>query len=341
MRHPFDGLLGVGRLQQNNGEQNTGMTRRSVLGKMVFATAGVLGGAALARGQQQLQLTTRALGEEGGNQPTTLALGEEGGNGSGATDGPAPATTEPFGEEAGNVTSRMVPGLEDGGAPKDNLPTEAKGEGGGASTEALGEEGGFTKALRERGGPVFTGALNEGGGVPVPQVVQVKPLAIDVGDKELDTVWAEMANENAGKSLQGCAELYGAKEGLRYLKNHLTLKVTEPDEKELEKLILKLDDNEFSTREDAETKLVKLGPTIQPAIEKALKDHKSAEMQMRLNRIVTKFKESNPLRQAEHGVEVLVALRTPEAKQLLEDLAKGDEKDWLAQKAKKALDRVK
>jgi hypothetical protein len=317
------------------------MTRRSVLGKMVFATAGVLGAGALARAQQ---LTTRAIGEEGGAQPTTLALGEEGGgNGSGSVaDGPPALTTEPFGEEAGNVTSRMVPGLEDGAAPKDqNQLTEAKGEGGGLSTQALGEEGGFTKALRERGGPIITDALNEGGGQPVAQQVQVKPLSTDLKDSDLDTIWAEMANGNPGKSLQGCAELYGAKECLRYLKNHLNVKVTEPDEKEIEKLVVKLDDNEFSTREDAEAKLIKVGPTIQPLIEKALKEHKTAEMQMRLNRIIAKFKDSNPLRQAEHGLEVLVALRTPEAKQLLEELAKGDDKDWLAQNAKKALDRSK
>jgi hypothetical protein len=87
--------------------------------------------------------------------------------------------------------------------------------------------------------------------------------------------------------------------------------------------------------------LIKFGPAIKPAIEQALKDHESAEMHMRLNRVLTRFKESNPALQAEHGVEVLVALRTAEAKQLLKDLAARDEKDWLAQKAKKALDRVK
>jgi hypothetical protein len=349
MRHPFDGLLGVGRLQGSEEPQGTGMTRRSVLGKMVFATAGVLGAGAIARAQG---LTTQALGEEGGRgRPTTLAIGEEGGPGTdpGTTDTVA-ATTEPFGEEAGNVTSRAVPGLEDGGLPEPK-PTEAKGEdGGGPVTKALneggtsnglGEEGGFTRAKGEGGGPV-TGALNEGGGpAPGEQVVLVKPLTLDVQEKDLEKAWAEMGSDVAGKSLQACAELYGAKEGFTYLKAHLNIKVVQPDEKELTAIIVKLDDNEFAAREDAEAKLIKFGPPIQGAIEKALKDHKSAEMQMRLNRILNKFKENNPLLQAEHALEVLVALRTPEGKQLLKDLASGDEKDWLAQKAKKALDRVK
>src|ERR1051326_4846281 len=356
MQHPFDGLRGVGRLQGGEQETSTGMTRRSVIGKMAFAAAGVLGASTLARAQV---LTTQAIGEEGGPgaQPTTLALGEEGGKltkalneDGGATDGAAAATTAPFGEEAGNVTSRAVPGLEDGGAPQPAKLTEAKGEdggdvtkalneGGGPSTRALGEEGGLTRALNEGGGPV-TGALNEGGG-PAVQVVQVKPLTMDINDKDLEKIWTEMASDAPAKSLQACAEIYGAKQGLTYLKDHLNIKVAEVDEKEIGKLLVKLDDNEFSVREEAEAKLIKLGPTIQPAIEKALKDHKSAEMQMRLNRILAKFAENNPLRQAEQALEVLVALQTPEAKTLLKDLAKGDEKEWLAQKAKKALDRVK
>jgi hypothetical protein len=37
---------------------------------------------------------------------------------------------------------------------------------------------------------------------------------------------------------------------------------------------------------------------------------------------------------------VLVALRLPEARDLLAALAKGDEKEWLTQEAKKALDRA-
>jgi hypothetical protein len=353
MRHPFDGLLGVGQLQETQEPESTGITRRSLLGKMVFGTAGVLGTAALARAQV---LTTQAIGEEGGPVPTTLALGEEGGKvtkalneDGGTVDGATAATTEPFGEEAGNVTSRMVPGLEDGGAPQpkpteakneEGVSTEALGEEGGPSTKALGEEGGLTRRKAEGGGPI-TDALNEGGGPAPVQVVQVKPLTLDINEKDLDKVWTEMGDENAAKSLQACAELYGAKQGLTYLKDHLKIKVQIPDDKEIAALLAKLDDNEFSVREEAEAKLVKAGPSIQPAIDKALKDYKSAEMQMRLNRILAKFKENNPLLQAEHALEVLVALRTPEAKDLLQTLAKGDEKDWLAQKAKKAIDRLK
>ncbi len=289
MPHPFDGLLGVGRLPGSEEAQGSGMTRRRALGKMAFAAVGVLGASKLAWGQVP---TTRALGEEGGAQPTTLALGEEGGPGQDRGIDELPAvTTWPFGEEAGNVTSRAVPGLEDGTASQ--------------------------------------------------PVVKVKPLALAIAQSQLDGVWAELGSTVPTRHRQACAELYGAKEGFNYLKAHLNIKVVDPDEKEVAKLFLQLDDDEFFAREEAEARLLKIGPSIQPAIEKALKEQKSAEIQMRLNRLLTKFKESNPLRQAECALEVLLALRTPEAKELLQNLAKGDDKDWLTQKAKEALDRLK
>ena len=216
-------------------------------------------------------------------------------------------------------------------------------DGGVAASEALKEGGGgTTEGAREEGGGAVTKALREGGiRQPVVQVVQVKPLATDIKDKDLDTIWTDMSKADAGTALQSCATLYGAKQALTYLKDHLKVKVADLDEKEVSKLIANLDADEYTTREDSEAKLAKMGPAVMPALEKAAKDFKAPEIQMRLGRLLDKFKENNPLRQAERGLEVLVALRTPEAKQLLQDLAKGDDKDWLAQHAKKAAERAK
>jgi hypothetical protein len=289
MRHPFDGLVGVGRLPGSEEAPGAGMTRRGALGKMAIAAAGVLGASKQARGQAP---TTRALGEEGGAQPTTLAPGEEGGPGLDRGIEELPVVTSwPFGEEAGNVTSRVVPGLEDGSTSQ--------------------------------------------------PVVKVKPLGLEVAERQLDGVWAELGSTVPARNRQACAELYGAREGFNYLKNHLDIKVTEPDEKEVAKRILQLDDDEFYAREEAEAGLLKMGPNIKPLIEKALKEHASPEMYVRLNRLLTKLTERNSLRQAECALEVLVALHTPEAGELLRNFARGDDKDWLAQKARKALERLK
>ncbi|HZT82030.1 MAG TPA: hypothetical protein VFA26_17520, partial [Gemmataceae bacterium] len=266
------------------------------------------------------------LGEEGG---VTRALNEQGGM-------PAP-TTEPFGEEAGNVTSRAVPGLEDGAAAGGPTTQALREEGGGPSTRTLGEEGGVTtKALNEEG--AVTGALNEtGAGAPT---VQVKPESKDLSDKQMASAWADMAAADKAKAVQGCAILYSARKAVPFLKGHLTFKTPEVDEKRLAKLIADLDSDTFTVREKAEADLAAMGQAAVPALEKAMKDSASTEVRMRARRLLDKAKTSSLQAQAERGLQVLVALRTKEARELLETLANGAEKEWMTSAAKDALKRM-
>jgi hypothetical protein len=324
MRHPFDGV---------NLPGNEGMTRRTALGAMAAAAAGVLGLGAAAKAQV---VTTLALGEEGATAAAneggimTKALGEAGGT--------AAPTTEPFGEEAGKVTSYFTPGLEDGGAKK---PTEAKGEDGGPLTTGLNEAGGpVTGAFNEGGGPL-TRARGEGG--IGRATIPVQPDTQELKDDQFKAVWGELTDKDSAKGVQACAELYGAKKVVPFLKENLKsdkLKLPQADEKTVAKLIADLDSDSFETREQAEAALAKLGAGAAAAIEKALKGPKSAEQKMRLARLLEKSKDQPALTQARRGIEVLVALRTPEAKELLEKLAKGDDKEWLTQAAKKGLERA-
>jgi hypothetical protein len=277
-------------------------------------------------------VTTLALGEEGGGGLTTKALNEEGG-------AAALPTTEPFGEEAGKVLSRPAPGLED--AAKPPPPTRDKGENGGPATGALNEGGGATtRALGEEGG--MTHRLGEAGG-PMGPVVPVAPGTTDLTDKQLEATWTDMADKEAVKGVQGCAVLYGAKKAVPFLKDHLTakaMKLPEVDAKAVAKLIADLDDEEFMVREKASMELAKLGSAVAPVLETALKNVKSNEQRMRLERLLEKIKDVSTLTQAKRGLEVLVALKTPEAKELLESLAKGGEGEWLGQAAKSALERM-
>jgi hypothetical protein len=325
MRHPFDGV-----------------TRREALGAMAAAAAGAIGLGAAARAQVA---TTNGTGEEGGVVATTLAVGEEGAmtKALGEAGGNAAVTTEPFGEEAGKVTSRMTPGLEDGKAPAPK-PTEAKGEDGGATSLRVGEEGGaVTDALNEGGGPI-TRALREGGRGVGAGIVPVFADTQELKDEQFKTIWGELADKDAVKGVQACAELYGARKVVPFLKENLKadkLKLPQADEKTVAKLIADLDADSFDVREDAEAALTKLGAGAAVAIEKAMATAKSAEQKMRLARLLEKSKDQPALTQARRAIEVLVALRTTEARELLEALAKGDDKEWLTQAAKKGLDRAK
>jgi hypothetical protein len=328
MRHPFDGV---------NDPSSANLTRRSALGAMVAGLVGVGTAAAQiattnAIGEEGAVATTRAVGEEGGRVPltaavneagvTTQALGEEG--------GARPASTEPFGEEAGRVVSRPAPGLEDGGKPNAQPTTKALNEEGAvATTLVVGEEGGLTRALNENGGPTVT--------------VPVKPNTTELKDEQLKAVWADMAAAGPAKGVQACAVLYGSKNAVGFLKDNLKadrIKVPQADEKKVAGLIAALDSDTFDEREKADAELAKLGEAALAAIEKALRESRSPEQRMRLERLRDKIKDRSVTTQARRGLEVLVALRTPEAKELLEKLAKGDEKEWLTEAARQALARV-
>ncbi len=327
MNHPFDGV-----------------SRRKALGAMAAAAAGLLGLKSVASAQKiELQVTSNGLGEEGAGVATTLAVGEEGAvtNALGET-GVAeakPATTEPFGEEAGSVTSQAVPGLETG--VKGGPATTAKGEAGTATTDALNEDAGpATTALREGG--VITKALREAGGGAGVAIVTVPPDTTELNDKQMQSIWVEMGDKEAMKGVQGCAMLYGAKKAVPFLKDNL--KVTEEkdgpvDAKTIAAMIAKLDSEDFEEREKAEADLAKIGEPVASAIQKALRETKSAEQRMRLQRLAEKVKEPADRIQARRGLEVLLALGTPEAKELIETLSKGSDKAWLSGEAKSALER--
>lgn len=116
MRHPFDGI---------NSPPAEQPTRRSVLGKLLTAAAGLGGLLFGSKSRATAQIfTTQAVGEEGGRPPvTTQAVGEEGGR--------PPVTTRAVREEG--VTTYVVG--EEGGTTR-VLREE------GATTQAVGEEGG-------------------------------------------------------------------------------------------------------------------------------------------------------------------------------------------------------
>jgi hypothetical protein len=112
------------------------------------------------------------------------------------------------------------------------------------------------------------------------------------------------------------------------------------DTKAVAKWIDDLDSDEFLTREKASAELARLGSAAVPVLETALKTAKSNEQRMRIERLLEKAKDVSALTQARRGLEVLVALKTAGAREVLEGLAKGTEGDWLGQAAKSALERM-
>jgi WD domain, G-beta repeat len=115
------------------------------------------------------------------------------------------------------------------------------------------------------------------------------------------------------------------------------------DPMRIAKLIAALDDESYDTRQKATETLGAL-PEAEPEMQKALANNPSAEMQRRLKTALGNLEGAtatppDQVREA-RAVEVLEILGTPEAKQLLEKLAKGAESAPLTQDCRAALARL-
>jgi hypothetical protein len=172
--------------------------------------------------------------------------------------------------------------------------------------------------------------------------VAVKRESLRLSPKQMQAAWAELADKDAARAVQGCALLYGAQTVLPFLKEHLkaTAKIPDADEKAVAVLIGQLDSDDMATREKASAELAKLGLAAVPAVEEALKHPRSVEQRMRLQHVLAKATDAPALTQARRGLEVLVALATPEARDLLQTLGKGPERAWLSHAARNAAERA-
>ncbi len=379
MRHPFDGLNGPAGEQPSRRSALGALAGTAAgllgLGGVAAAQQKVQIQVQVA---PPVQITTLAIGEEGG--PMTKAVNEAGGPAPalvttepfgeeagkvvsravpGLEDGvkPAAPVTEARKEAggAGGVTTQAVG--EEGGV----LPTQAINEQGGPTTKALNEEGArattnaineegaiaTTRAVGEEAGRVtaalreggLTRALNETGGPIVP----VQPNTTNLTEEQMQAQFKELTDKDAARGVQACAVLYGSKNVVKFLEKNLTVekyRLPQAGADMVAKLIANLDSDDFGIREKAEADLAKLGPAVSAALEKAIKQSKSAEQMMRLQRLLEASKNPAHLTQAKRGLEVLVALRTDEAKELLRKLSRGKAEEWLTQMARAALDRA-
>jgi hypothetical protein len=111
----------------------------------------------------------------------------------------------------------------------------------------------------------------------------------------------------------------------------------------LRRLITELDDDRFSTREKARKQLEELGERAADALQDALKKKPSLEAHRRIEALLRKLRPQ--VRDAEtlrslRGIAVLEDIGTPQARALLEALAKGAGSARRTQEAKAALERI-
>jgi hypothetical protein len=171
------------------------------------------------------------------------------------------------------------------------------------------------------------------------------PRAKPPASADLDACWADLADDDAPKAfrtVQGLAE--APKDAVPYLQKRLR-PAPAVDKKRIVQLIADLDSDEFDTRENASKELERFEDGVLGLLRKALEGKPSLDTRRRLEALVGKLsgRLRNPSpesRRVSRCLEVLEHIGTPEARQVLEVLAKGSPGARLTEEAKASLDRL-
>jgi hypothetical protein len=166
-------------------------------------------------------------------------------------------------------------------------------------------------------------------------------IAKDLGGKELDTLWADLASD-ARKAHRAIHVLAASPaQAVPFLKEHLQ-PAAEVETKRLAKLLSDLDDEAFAVRQDAAKELTQLSEQIEPALRRVLQGKPPLEVRKRIEVIL---KEARPVPSRAtlrtlRAVRVLERIDTPETRCVLRKLAGGVAGAPETREAKAALERL-
>jgi WD40 repeat protein len=157
-------------------------------------------------------------------------------------------------------------------------------------------------------------------------------------------LWDDLASADAATGYRAVLRLAAAPEAVALLRERLRPVPRDDGEAaRVQRLIRRLDDDDFEERERAERALGRLGRSCRPALEKALRGAPSPEARRRLRRLLSALDRPGPdlatLRPL-RAVEVLERAAAPAARALLRELASGRPDAEMTRAAEGALGRL-
>jgi WD40 repeat protein len=247
--------------------------------------------------------------------------------------------------DAGNEGSAAVPIAQDG-----RLLATAGTEGEvhirwlltGRELRSLGGHDGPVTALAFASGGRLLSVSADGTAL-IWDTSRLKPAAKERPGQIAETAWSELAAVDAAKAFETMTRLSESPTAAVSLLRERLRPVDAVEARHLDQLIVQLDDDDFDKREQASRELEKLGVRVEGALRKAIKTASSAEVVRRAGDLLKKVEEgavSGERLREMRALEVLEGIGTPEAKKLLDELAKGAAEAALTQEAKASLNRL-
>jgi len=162
------------------------------------------------------------------------------------------------------------------------------------------------------------------------------------GPKELETLWSDLAGEDARKAYRAIYTLVAAPaQAVPFLAAQLR-PATEVDRERVQQLIADLDSDRFARRAGAAKELAELGDRVEPALREALQGKASAEVRQRAETLLAAARAAPPpttLRTL-RAIQVLERIGTREAQQILRKLSAGPVAARETRDAKEAVERL-
>jgi hypothetical protein len=176
------------------------------------------------------------------------------------------------------------------------------------------------------------------GNLPRVEVAREMPLAAD----ELEHAWGDLARPDAAAGFAAARKLLtDRKQAVELLKDRLRV-VPAAEDARITQLVADLG-GAFDVRRKATAELERLGEVAAPHLRKALEGNPPLEARQRVERLLEKATVQKPhgdqLREL-RSVELLELAATPEAKSVLDALAKGAPAARLTREAKAAAERL-
>jgi WD40 repeat protein len=283
-----------------------------------------------ASGKERAHLGTAPVPGPGTAGPTMFV------NVFGMMGGAADASTLAFAPDGRTLAAKGADGsvrLWDLPAAREIGPL--KGHDGSVTALAFAPDG---KTLAS-GGSDTTILLWDLAGLPRPP----QPPAVALGAKEIESLWIDLAGDDARMALQGIRKMANApRETVSWFRERLR-PAAAVDAKKISQWVAGLDSEEFAVRQESAQELEKLGELAVPALQKLLANPPSLEARRRAEQILEKVTVptlSTEQLRLMRALEVLEQVGSGEARQVLETLAKGAPGALATREAQAALDRL-
>jgi WD40 repeat protein len=159
---------------------------------------------------------------------------------------------------------------------------------------------------------------------------------------EREACWVDLAGADASRALAALVRLIDDREPAVKLLRERLRPVHAPPADELQRLIADLDNAQFGRREAARQRLAQWGELSEAALQEALRGKPTLETRRRIEELLAgpRLVREPEVRRALRAVRVLEQIGTPEARQVLESLAKGAPAARLTREAKVSLERL-